>query len=78
MNQVIRIFPVNLREKIEQDFRTIGQVEENRIRIGQPFTFWDGKKEYYPEYDSLVRICRESGISYQEAYHVAVEACLKM
>ena len=38
----------------------------------------DGKKEYYPEYDSLVRICRESGISYQEAYHMAVEACVKM
>lgn len=38
----------------------------------------DGKKKYYPEYDSLVRICRERGISYQEAYHMAVEACVKM
>ena len=37
----------------------------------------DGKKKYYPEYDSLVRICRERGISYQEAYHMAVEACEK-
>lgn len=37
----------------------------------------EGKERWYPEYESLAKICRETGISYQEALHMAEEACLK-
>ena len=34
----------------------------------------DGQK-YYPEYESLVKLCRKTGISYARAYQMTVEAC---
>lgn len=37
----------------------------------------NGEKKFYPEYESLKRICRKTGISYQEAYRLAVEACCR-
>lgn len=32
-------------------------------------------KKYYPEYDSLIKICKEHNISYQQAYAITVAAC---
>ena len=44
-----------------------GEVE---VKICGP----QGAKKCYPEYESLVKICRKTGISYAEAYQMAVEA----
>ena len=35
----------------------------------------DGEVRYYPEYDSVAELCRTSGKSYQEVYHLIVEQC---
>lgn len=35
----------------------------------------DGRKRFYPEYESIRRICRESGKSYGDVYQMIVEAC---
>lgn len=32
---------------------------------------------YYPEYDSVAKLCKESGKSYQEVYYLVVEQCKK-
>ena len=34
----------------------------------------EGAEKCYPEYESLAKICRKTGISYAEAYQMAVEA----
>ena len=34
----------------------------------------EGTEKCYPEYESLAKICRKTGISYAEAYQMAVEA----
>ncbi len=34
----------------------------------------EGAQKCYPEYESLAKICRKTGISYAEAYQMAVEA----
>ena len=36
-----------------------------------------GGVRYYPEYDSVAELCRTSGKSYQEMYHLVVEQCKK-
>ena len=35
----------------------------------------DGRVRIYPEYDSLIRICRQTGGSYIEMYHTVQEIC---
>lgn len=35
-------------------------------------------KRYYPEYDSVVKICRDKNLSYQQAYAAAVAACYEI
>lgn len=35
----------------------------------------DGVKRFYPEYESVVRICKEKGLAYTEVYQAAVRAC---
>ena len=45
-----------------------GEVEVKVCGLG------DGQK-YYPEYESLVKLCRKTGISYARAYQMTVEAC---
>jgi uncharacterized protein (TIGR00299 family) protein len=35
----------------------------------------DAGVRYYPEYDSIVKLCRISGKSYQEVYHLVLEQC---
>ena len=35
----------------------------------------DGEVRYYPEYDSVAKLCRTSGKSYQEVYHLIAEQC---
>lgn len=37
----------------------------------------DGEKRYYPEYDSVARICREQRASYNEVYQMLVRQCLE-
>ena len=44
-----------------------GEVE---VKICGP----QGAEKCYPEYESLAKICRKTGISYGEAYQMAVEA----
>ena len=44
-----------------------GEVE---VKICGP----EGNQKCYPEYESLAKICRKTGISYAEAYQMAVEA----
>ena len=44
-----------------------GEVE---VKICGP----EGAEKCYPEYESLAKICRKTGISYAEAYQMAVEA----
>ena len=44
-----------------------GEVE---VKICGP----EGAQKCYPEYESLAKICRKTGISYAEAYQMAVEA----
>ena len=44
-----------------------GEVE---VKICGP----EGAQKCYPEYESLAKICRKTGISYSEAYQMAVEA----
>ena len=34
----------------------------------------EGAEKCYPEYESLAEICRKTGISYAEAYQMAVDA----
>ena len=34
-------------------------------------------QKFYPEYESLAKICRKTGISYAEAYRMTVESCLR-
>ena len=46
-----------------------GEVE---VKICGP----EGAQKCYPEYESLAKICRKTGISYAEAYQMAVEASL--
>ena len=45
-----------------------GEVEVKVCGLG------DGQK-YYPEYESLVKLCKKTGISYARAYQMTVEAC---
>ena len=33
---------------------------------------FDGQEYYYPEYESVKKLCEKTGISYKEAYHMAV------
>lgn len=33
---------------------------------------FDGQEYIYPEYESVKKICRKTGVSYREAYHMAV------
>lgn len=35
----------------------------------------DGLRRFYPEYEDVARICRESGVPYREVYDAAVRAC---
>lgn len=35
----------------------------------------DGTKRFYPEYESVVEICKRMDISYNEAYHVILQSC---
>lgn len=35
----------------------------------------DGEVRYYPEYESVAKLCRTSGKSYQEVYHLIAEQC---
>ena len=44
-----------------------GEVE---VKICGP----EGAEKCYPEYESLAKICRKTGISYAEAYQMAVDA----
>jgi len=37
----------------------------------------DGEKRYYPEYDSVARICHEQKASYNEVYQMLVRQCLE-
>lgn len=37
----------------------------------------DGEKRYYPEYDSVAKICREQRASYNEVYQMLVRQCLE-
>lgn len=48
----------------------LGQVEVKVCRTGE-------RDKYYPEYNSLTALCRQAGISYQEAYHMAAAAAEK-
>jgi uncharacterized protein (DUF111 family) len=33
---------------------------------------FDGQEYFYPEYESVKKLCEKTGISYKEAYHMAV------
>ena len=33
---------------------------------------FDGKEYFYPEYESVKKLCKKTGMSYKEAYHMAV------
>ena len=33
---------------------------------------FDGQEYYYPEYESVKKLCKKTGMSYKEAYHMAV------
>lgn len=33
---------------------------------------FDGQEYYYPEYESVKKLCEKTGISYKEVYHMAV------
>ncbi len=47
---------------------SLGEAEVKVCRI-------DGRKRFYPEYESIVRLCGSSGRSYQEIYQMIVESC---
>jgi len=34
-----------------------------------------GDRRYYPEYESVANICRQTGMSYSEVYHIILEGC---
>lgn len=34
-----------------------------------------GDKRYYPEYESMANICRQTGMSYGDVYHIILEEC---
>ena len=33
---------------------------------------FDGQEYIYPEYESVKKLCKKTGVSYREAYHMAV------
>ena len=37
----------------------------------------DSEKRYYPEYESIVAICRKENLSYQEVYHQIINHCMQ-
>lgn len=39
-------------------------------------TLADGTKRFYPEYESVIAVCEQTGLSYNEAYHVILQSCL--
>ncbi|WP_373215301.1 nickel pincer cofactor biosynthesis protein LarC [Ruminococcus sp. 5_1_39BFAA] len=57
-----------LKREIRKIETSLGTAEVKVCDLG-------GEKKFYPEYESLIKICRETGVSYQEAYRLAVEAC---
>ncbi len=36
------------------------------------------EKRYYPEYDSIVRLCKTTGLSYQEIYELIIGECKRL
>lgn len=60
------------RTVLERELETVqtpyGQAVVKKCRIGE-------QTRLYPEYDSVAAICRQSGLSFQEAYQMIVEQC---
>ncbi len=42
---------------------------EAKVKICQV----DNRKRYYPEYESVLRLCEESGLPYPEAYQLILQ-----
>ena len=59
-----------LKRRIESGQTTFGEVQ---VKVcGEP-----ENQRYYPEYESLVRICRETGRSYQDVYRQVISELIK-
>ena len=50
--------------------RTVLKRQQATVRT--PFGV-DNRKRYYPEYESVLRLCEESGLPYQEAYQLILQ-----
>ena len=59
-----------LPRKKEKVMIPYGEVE---VKVCGP----EDAQKFYPEYESLAKICRKTGISYAEAYRMTVESCLR-
>ena len=59
-----------LPRKKEKVMLPYGEVE---VKVCGP----EDAQKFYPEYESLAKICRKTGISYAEAYRMTVESCLR-
>lgn len=58
----IRVERSILKRRLETYETSLGELQVKVCEVSS------GKERYYPEYDSLVRICRETGKPYQEVY----------
>ena len=47
LEQVLQIFPAELRKMLLANKDKLKETEEIRIRINQPMILWDGRKEYF-------------------------------
>lgn len=47
LEQVLQIFPAELRKMLLANKDKLKETEEIRIRINQPMILWDGRREYF-------------------------------
>ena len=47
LEQVLQIFPAELRKMLLANKDKLKETEEIRIRINQPMLLWDGRREYF-------------------------------
>lgn len=57
--------------------REIKQIQSEFGEVSIKVCDIDGEKRYYPEYESVARICREQNMSYGEVYQLLVHQCVE-
>ncbi|KAI4444994.1 Pyridinium-3,5-bisthiocarboxylic acid mononucleotide nickel insertion protein [Eubacterium plexicaudatum ASF492] len=67
------------RQRMERSIlpRTIETIQTIYGNIQVKICKLHGKNQIYPEYESIKRICRDTGCSYPEIYRQLVELCRK-